>query len=98
MSTTINASWAASASASRKVTTWGARASAAERQSPPPPALNQVLAVISMMIRFAPQQPQAIVLIWQSDSASRALVLPFDDPYKGCQCPVLKSSAPITAA
>ena len=70
MPTTIKASCAASARARMKVTTWGARASAWERQSPPPPALGlQMFAVISTMIRFAPQQPQALVLSWQTDSA-----------------------------
>jgi hypothetical protein len=61
--TTISANCAATASASTNVRIWGARASAEERQSLPPPALGlQSFAVISMMIRFAPQQPQAIVL------------------------------------
>src|SRR5687768_18391992 len=95
----MNASWAARASARTKVTIWGARDSPNERQSLPRTALVlQSLAVISMMIRFAPQQPQALVLSWQTDSAGGALVLPFDDPYKGRQCPVLKSNAPTTGA
>jgi ATP-dependent Clp protease adaptor protein ClpS len=46
-----------------------------------------MFAVISMIIRFAPQHPQAIVLSWQSDTAGPALVLPIDDPYKGKPMP-----------
>src|SRR5262245_21142463 len=99
IATTMNASWAARARASTKVRICGARASSVERQSPPPLALGfQKFAVISMMIRFALQQPQAVVLSWQSDSAGGALVLPFDDPYKERQCPCPKPNAPTTGA
>ena len=78
----MSASCAASASARTKVDDLRrARQRQRERQLPPPPALGlQMFAVISMMIRFAPQQPQAFVLSWQSDSAACALVLPIDDP------------------
>src|SRR6185295_18023422 len=99
MATTMNASWAASARASTKVATWGARASTVARKSPPPPAPGfQKFAVISMMIRFALQHPQALVLSWQTDSTSCALVLPIDDPYKERQCPFPNPNALITGA
>ena len=69
------------ASARTKVTTCGARASAVERQSPPPLALElQVFAVISMMIRFAPQQPQALVLSSQTDVGSRVTCVAIGRP------------------
>ena len=42
------------------------------RKSPPPLAPGfQKFAVISMMIRFALQQPQALVLSWQSDGIAK---------------------------
>src|SRR5919108_714855 len=97
--TTSSASCVAMSKASTNVTIWGANTSAFERQSPPCPAPGlHTFAAISMMIRFAPQHPQAIVLSRQTDMETCALVLPIDDPYKGRQCPILNPNALTTGA
>jgi ATP-dependent Clp protease adaptor protein ClpS len=47
-----------------------------------------------MMIRFALQQSQALVLSWQTDAIASTLVLPIDDPYKERPMSIPESERP----
>src|SRR5688500_10815573 len=74
--------------------TCGARASAAERQSPPPLALVKEVAAISMMIRFAPQQPQALVCLHKPTSEPTHLCCRGSPPIKERPMPSSETERP----